>query len=115
MVLIQKKITKNEIAGTVEQMYRRAVGYFNLLPSEFWQMTFWEVQIYLEEKEKKEIDDLNKMIYQAWIKEAFARTKTLKPLKRYLVREQKKVTKEEKEAILTELFEKFGEDVRKLG
>ena len=55
------------------------------------------------------------MIYQAWIKEAFARTKTLKPLKRYLIREQKKVTKEEKEAILTELFEKFGEDVRKLG
>ena len=96
-------------------MYRKSVGYFNLLPSEFWQMTMYEVQIYIEEKEKKEIDDLNKMIYQAWIKEAFARTKTLKPLKRYLIREQKKVTKEEKEAILTELFEKFGEDVKKIG
>jgi len=75
----------------------------------------YEVQIYIEEKEKKEIADLNKMIYQAWIKEAFARTKTLKPLKHYLIRERKKVSKEEKEIILNELFKKFGEDVRKLG
>ena len=103
------------MADVFEQMYRKAVGYFNLSPSDFWQMTFYELQIYIEEKEKKEIDDLNKMIYQAWIKEAFARTKTLKPLKKYLIHEKKKVTIEEKEKILKELFEKFGEDVKKIG
>jgi len=80
----------------IDELYKTAVGFLNVNPNDFWNITPREINILLEANEIKQREELNKLIFLAWQIEVFHRTKKLRPLKRYLIREpQKQLSKEE--------------------
>lgn len=90
--------------------------YFGGEEKDFWRMTYKEVYNFIENRQKRQIDD-NKYfsiaVEQAIINQVQKRTKRLDVFSNVIENEEKFESVEDKEKYLDELYKKFGRKGRK--
>lgn len=83
-----------------------------LNPSEFWEMSMKEIDIYMKAYYKRQIDQMNNDMSLVWYNNAFARAKKLPELKKVLIREKKQQTEKEMFETAQRMVAILGGEVR---
>jgi hypothetical protein len=83
-----------------------------LAPSEFWEMSMKEIDIYMKAYYKRQIDQMNNDMSLVWYNNAFARAKKLPELKKILIREKTQKTEKEMFETAQRMVAILGGEVR---